>query len=145
MILKHFDEKVIQSAYEPYNGFNFYYLFVTSVCLITVSHFVNIFYWAVRRAVDPMVTAMKGCLIFNLMVFSSTDPTSKRPEFPSKGASFPDSSLRSHLVANPTFLPHHRADDHSGGGAPFDLCTLGGDGPREGSTHGCVQRYQNDR
>ena len=63
VILKHFDEKVIQSAYEPYNGFNFHYLFVTSVCLITVSHFVNIFYWAVRRTVDPMVTAMIGYLL----------------------------------------------------------------------------------
>ena len=71
MILKHFDEKVIQSAYEPYNGFNFYYLFVTSVCLITVSHFVNIFYWAVRRTVDPMVTAMKGYLLSFIWWFSS--------------------------------------------------------------------------
>ena len=69
VILKHFDEKVIQSAYEPYNGFNFYYLFVTSVCLITVSHFVNIFYWAVRRTVDPMVTAMIGCLLSDGFLF----------------------------------------------------------------------------
>ena len=70
MILKHFDEKVIQSAYKPYNGFNFHYLFVTSVCLITVSHFVNIFYWAVRRTVDPMVTAMIGYLLFNGFLFN---------------------------------------------------------------------------
>ena len=80
-----------------------------------------------------------------MMVFFSTDPTSKRPEFPSKGASLPYPPVCSHLLANPAFLPHHRADDHSGGGEPVDACTLGGDGPREGSTHGCDQRYQNDR
>ena len=79
------------------------------------------------------------------MFFVSTDPTNERSEFPSKGVSFPDPPVYPHLVANSAFLPHHRADDHSGGGEPVDLCTLGGDGPRQGSAHGSVQRYQNDR
>ena len=56
VILKHFDEKVIQSAYEPYNGFNFHYLFVTSVCLISASHIVTFIYWTVRRMCNPEVT-----------------------------------------------------------------------------------------
>ena len=55
VILDHFDQRVIQSAYEPYNGFNFHYLFLTSVCLICVSHIVNFIYWTVRRHVNPMV------------------------------------------------------------------------------------------
>ena len=69
MILKHFDEKVIQSAYEPYNGFNFHYLFLTSVCLICVSHVVNIVYWAVRRVVDPTVFVSMISVTFNCSVF----------------------------------------------------------------------------
>ena len=56
VILDHFDQRVIQSSYEPYNGFNFFYLFVTSVCLICVSHIVNLIYWTVRRHIDPMVS-----------------------------------------------------------------------------------------
>ena len=56
VILDHFDQRVIQSSYEPYNGFNFYYLFVTSVCLICVSHIVNLIYWAVRRHINPLVS-----------------------------------------------------------------------------------------
>ena len=57
VILDHFDQRVIQSSYEPYNGFNFFYLFVTSVCLICVSHIVIFIYWAFRRQVNPMVNA----------------------------------------------------------------------------------------
>ena len=55
VILDHFDERVIQKNYVPYNGFNFYILFITSVCLICVSHVVNLVYWTVRRIVNPMV------------------------------------------------------------------------------------------
>ena len=49
---------LIQSWYEPYNGFNFRYLFVTSVCLICLSHVVNLVYWIMRRSADPKVGGM---------------------------------------------------------------------------------------
>ena len=55
VILDHFDRMVVQSSYEAYHGFNFQYLFVTSVCLICTSHVVNGVYWAIRRAVNPKV------------------------------------------------------------------------------------------
>ena len=55
VVLHHFDTNVIQFAYEPYHGFNFGYLFVTSVCLICTCHLVNIIYWAMRRRVNPKV------------------------------------------------------------------------------------------
>ena len=56
VILEHFDRVVIQSKYEPYHGFNFHYLFVTSVCLICTSHVVTFIYWTLRRICNPEVT-----------------------------------------------------------------------------------------
>ena len=59
VILDHFDRVVVQSAYEAYHGFNFQYLFVTSVCLICSSHVVNIIYWTMRKRANPKVKRMK--------------------------------------------------------------------------------------
>ena len=112
VILDHFDQRVIQSSYEPYNGFNFFYLFLTSVCLICVSHIVNLIYWAVRRYINPMVnTNLKKSLDTNF-VFS--DLTRKGGGFKDKEATFPDPSLSAHLLAHPPLLPYHRADHHPG-------------------------------
>ena len=62
-ILHHFDRFVVQQSYAPYEvishliltylltdciqGFNFNYLFITSVCLLIVSHIVTAFYWGI--------------------------------------------------------------------------------------------------
>ena len=45
-ILWHFDTAVIQQAYQQFNGFNFFYLFVSSVCLLVISHLCNAVYWS---------------------------------------------------------------------------------------------------
>ena len=109
VILDHFDKRVIQSSYEPYNGFNFFYLFLTSVCLICVSHIVNLIYWAVRRHINPMVNTNHKSLNPN---FSFSDLTSKGGGFKDKEATFLDPSLSSNLLAHPPLLPDHRADHH---------------------------------
>ena len=44
-IMRHFDRVVVQQSYEPYGGFNFNYLFITSICLLIVSHVFNAIYW----------------------------------------------------------------------------------------------------
>ena len=71
MILEHFDRVVIQSMYEPYQGFNFHYLFVTSVCLISASHIVTFVYRTVRRMCNPEVTEIFLLLALRLLVFRS--------------------------------------------------------------------------
>ena len=143
VVLDHFDQRVIQSSYEPYNGFNFYYLFVTSVCLICVSHILNLIYWAVRRHINPMVKINPTKRINSNFYFS--DLTSKGGGFKYKEGTFPDPSIPTHLLAHPPLLPHHRAHHPPGGEQSGDLHTLGGDGPGEDSAHGCIQRYQDDR
>ena len=45
-IMRHFDTVVVQKSYKPYGGFNFNYLFITSVCLLLISHVVTAFYWS---------------------------------------------------------------------------------------------------
>jgi len=46
-VLHHFDRFVLQQSYTPYNGFNFNYLFITSICLLIFSHIFNIIYWSI--------------------------------------------------------------------------------------------------
>ena len=55
VILDHFDNKIIQKSYIPYKGFNFGYLFITSVTLICLAHVVNFIYWILRYSADPEV------------------------------------------------------------------------------------------
>ena len=112
VILDHFDERVIQQNYVPYNGFNFYFLFITSVCLICVSHVVNLVYWTVRRIVNPMVNTTLIQKLKTKLYFS--DLTSKGREFKSTEAPLPDPSLRPHLPAHPALLSNHRVDDPPG-------------------------------
>ena len=81
VVLDHFDHRVIQSSYEPYKGFNFFYLFVTSVCLICVSHVVNFIYWAVIRNALPMVNTNN---IIQSLNPNFLDLTSKGGEFKDK-------------------------------------------------------------
>ena len=74
MILEHFDRVVIQSKYEPYQGFNFHYLFVTSVCLICSSHIVTFVYWTVRRMCNPEVTEIFLVLVIKIVSTASGAP-----------------------------------------------------------------------
>ena len=46
-MLHHFDKFVLQQSYTPYNGFNFNYLFIASICLLIFSHIFNIIYWSI--------------------------------------------------------------------------------------------------
>jgi hypothetical protein len=55
-ILYHFDTVIVQKVYEPYNGFNFNYLFITSASLLIFSHICNAFYWAVLLKKNTKVT-----------------------------------------------------------------------------------------
>ena len=55
-IMRHFDTVVVQKSYKPYGGFNFNYLFITSVCLLIVSHVFNAIYWWGRMEAGCKVT-----------------------------------------------------------------------------------------
>ena len=48
-MIYHFDTVVLQQAYQQYNDFNFFYLFLTSVGLLTVTHVFNVIYWVLAR------------------------------------------------------------------------------------------------
>ena len=56
-IMRHFDTVVVQKSYKPYGGFNFNYLFITSVCLLIVSHVFNAIYWWGRMEAGCKVTS----------------------------------------------------------------------------------------
>ena len=55
-IMRHFDTVVVQKSYKPYGGFNFNYLFITSVCLLLISHVVTALYWATHLKNNTKVT-----------------------------------------------------------------------------------------
>ena len=60
-IMRHCHTVVAQKSYKPYGGFNFNYLFITSVCLLIVSHIVTGLYWAIclRNGTTVRIAALK--------------------------------------------------------------------------------------
>ena len=48
-MIYHFDKVVLQQAYRQYNDFNFFYLFLTSIGLLCVTHVFNVTYWVLAR------------------------------------------------------------------------------------------------
>ena len=54
--IRHLDIVVVQQSYELLDGFNFNYLFITSICLLIVSHVFNAIYWWSRMDAGCKVT-----------------------------------------------------------------------------------------
>merc|ERR1719219_3398848 len=54
-IIFHFDRVVVQQAYTQYKGFNFNYLFITSVVLLFVSHIVTPIYLRLLRSKEKVL------------------------------------------------------------------------------------------
>ena len=147
MILGHFDQQVIQSSYGPYYGFNFGYLFATSVCLICFSHLVNLIYWILRRSADPKVGELHNKQgILNSDRFLYLDPPEQRRQRSTgESSSLQSPSLPSRLSTHPPLLPDHRAHHLRGGERPHRVRGVGGDGDEEVRAHGHVQRHQAHR
>ena len=90
-----------------FQGFNFNYLFITSVCLLIVSHVVSAFYWGIclkngKQVVkECLCLADKIVMSWNLILGSSM---SRRPVCcENKFSQVP--SFRPHFTSHPAFLP----------------------------------------
>ena len=109
VILDHFDNKIIQKSYIPYKGFNFGYLFITSVTLICLAHVVNFIYWIMRYSADPEVQTYQIGL-FDSELYSGA-PEHEEPNAMDEVTPLQSPPFRARLLAHPPLLQDHRAHD----------------------------------